>query len=80
MKLAIDIEYALVHHTSGPDRISLFCTNLKDAGFPYEAALTLDFTAAAGSGVEYVKKNFPGLRIQEISSPEPDFKFSKRKS
>ena len=39
--------------------------------------LTLDFNAAYGEGPAYVAKHFPGVPVDLIARPGPNYKFSR---
>ena len=55
MKIEITEVTVLTGH--GADHI-MCQTDLPEATWPYEGKMCMDFTAAAGRGVEYVRKHF----------------------
>lgn len=56
-----------LYRAVGPDSVVLFLgEELEEATYPYRGPLSVSFRAAAQTGEEYAKKNFPGVPIEVI--------------
>lgn len=60
------VKAEVLTHTQATDKVYIE-TDLTEAVFPFEEKLCLKFDAKAGTGIEYVKANFPGLRLKECN-------------
>lgn len=66
MKVTIEIAEIVILTGSGTDRVLLHTTDLPPAVYPYEGALTLEFSAAARTGRQYAEQNFKNIPVKEI--------------
>lgn len=65
MEIKLIINKAVVVSNSGADKVLLY-TDLPGACYPWDLPLTVDFHAGRGSGVKYIKENFPGVPIELV--------------
>lgn len=61
--LALVKNILVLRFSMSADRVVLN-TSLPEAMYPFTDKLTLEFSAARGTGVEYCEKHFPGVPVE----------------
>lgn len=65
--ITLEITRAVVIQDAGSDKVML-TTNLPSACWPYQKEpLMMSFEAAANTGVEYLKRHFPGVPCEVLT-------------